>query len=109
MLFYVLLNEEFPQCICPMCISMLKMIFKFIRQFEETQKTLKNTFGKTPTYELHEQDNAQEIKKENVNVIENTDDTAPVEIIFGANKFNLKDVFVIEEAQTEKCSFRGIS
>ncbi|XP_018576695.1 zinc finger protein 62-like [Anoplophora glabripennis] len=100
----ILLNEEFPQCICPMCISILKMSYKFVTQFETTQNKLSIQTGIYPIYRPHF---SQSQFQEDMNFENEREDDAPVEIIVGEQKFNLKDLFIVEEPEKEQCNFKG--
>ncbi|KAJ8985069.1 hypothetical protein NQ317_019752, partial [Molorchus minor] len=87
----VLIKEDLPQYICPVCISMLKITYKFVKQFNEAQETLSKKVGKDCTsYELYKNDvKFENDEVENLNFKETS---APVEIIFGETKYDLKDL-----------------
>lgn len=86
-----------------MCISILKMSYKFVTQFEATQHKLKKKTGIFPTYGPPQSDQLIE----DYNLTNGKEDDAPVEIIFGEQKFNLKDLLIVEEPEKEYCNFKG--
>lgn len=85
-----------------MCISILKMSYKFVIQFEATQNKLRKKTGIYPAYGPPEPNGLIE----DVSLSEK-EDAAPVEIIFGEQKFNLMDVLIVEEPEKEQCNFKG--
>lgn len=109
----MILKGSYPQYICPVCLSYLKIALKLILQFEESQEKINKLLGKQKPkpdsdvdndlykYEFLEEEN--DIKK-SIDVI---DDSTPVEVIFGKNKFRLSDLIVVEEEKKEKCNFSG--
>ncbi|VEN63770.1 unnamed protein product [Callosobruchus maculatus] len=41
----IVINPKYPQYICPICLSMLKMAYRFILNFKESQMQLEKTVG----------------------------------------------------------------
>lgn len=77
------------------------MSYKFVTQFEETQNELSIKTGIHPTYGPHLSQSSEDIE------LRNEREDAPVEIIIGEQKFNLKDVFIVEEPEKEQSNFKG--
>ncbi|KAJ8956512.1 hypothetical protein NQ318_019230 [Aromia moschata] len=101
----VLESGELPQYICPICVSMLKMTFKFVCQFEETQKKLMKKLGKS-TDELLKDGPSHGVKSD-MSDSDQKNDLATVEIIYRENKFDLKNVIVVEEENEEETNYRA--
>ncbi|KAG5884490.1 hypothetical protein JTB14_001285 [Gonioctena quinquepunctata] len=98
----VVLNGNYPESICPICTSILKMSYQFIRQFEESQRELEEKFNCTAKEEP--ETNCQEITSE---IKKEIDNTPNVELIFLNNKFSINDLLVVEKTEEEDSDFKG--
>ncbi|KAJ8918981.1 hypothetical protein NQ315_016885 [Exocentrus adspersus] len=108
----ILINENYPQCICPMCMSMLRMSYKFIIQFEKSHNWLNSSsrIDQSSTYE-HELPHSPFNKLEyedDEHSVQNKSNESPVEIIIGKQKFSLNDLLIVEEPEKEdRNNFNG--
>ncbi|XP_023029463.1 uncharacterized protein [Leptinotarsa decemlineata] len=93
----IVVNGDYPENICPVCASVLKMAFEFIKQFKESQLELRKRFN----HDLSEPEFDGSVKREK------EDNTPNVELIFQNNKFNINDLLVVEKQETENCTFEG--
>ncbi|CAH1963324.1 unnamed protein product [Acanthoscelides obtectus] len=84
------LHPKLPQCICPVCMSMLKMAYRFIVQFKDSQTKLKNEMNIEPI------DNQMtvEIQPEHSN---RNSKNGEVEVIVDENRYDLNDIVYVEE------------
>lgn len=101
-MFQIVLHDEYPKYICPICFSILKISLKFIYQFQESENTLKTKLGESNVLSPQEDNEKIKSKYSPEYQIE-----APVEVIYGENKFNLSDLLVVETAEEENCNFKG--
>lgn len=79
-----------------MCLSFLKLSYKLITQYEQSQKLLQNYFG-TESGHIQNLPNCEADK---------TSERAPVELISGNSRYNIKDVFVVDQ-QKERPKYDG--
>lgn len=79
------------------------MSAKFIYQFEDSQSKLNNIFGKTSSVPLSQKvcDNRSQLNSP-------ASVKAPVELIYGENKYSLTELLVVENAEDgNNCEFQG--
>lgn len=97
-------DGNYPSYVCSMCLSMLNLSYRLIVQFEKSQKLLEKYFTK------HGLKNNRQIRPENeseeINRHEEPSD-APVELILGENKFDVKDILIIEDEKQDDNQFDG--
>lgn len=106
------MKEAYPQYICPICLSFLKMALKFILQFEESQIKIDKILGiHLSESNLDAKDNERfkllDKETEGFKNVENKNDVTPVEVIYGENKFSLSDLILVEEEEKEGNNFSG--
>ncbi|XP_050300870.1 zinc finger protein 287-like isoform X2 [Anthonomus grandis grandis] len=101
----VLLNDNYPNTVCGMCFELLKISYDFVQQYKSSMEKLREQFGEV------NQDSERKLAQENVEEdakrqISNGKH-APVEILVGNEKFNIKDILIVEEDTEESPDFQG--
>lgn len=79
------------------------MSVKFIYQFEDNQSKLNDIFNKNNSVSLSSQKDCK--NKSELNSVKSGD--APVELIYGENKYSLTELLVVENADDDNCDFQG--
>lgn len=83
----ILLDTFLPSQICGVCYSLLNLAYKFIVDFESTDKLLKKRFK-----EIDMEEERTQLKKKK----------APVELITSDARFDVRDVVIVEEDDSRK-------
>nr|CAI5861254.1 unnamed protein product [Callosobruchus analis] len=95
----IILHPKFPQYICPLCMSVLKMAYSFIIQFKESQATLEKKLNIESFFDNEEDiENKLERTKKNLKGSE-------VELIVDNKKYDLGDIMYIENDQVGETRF----
>ncbi|XP_056638265.1 zinc finger protein 239-like [Diorhabda sublineata] len=98
----VKLDGKYPESICPMCVSFLKMALQFITQFKDSQKKLKDIFNNsTPAY----YDTSEINCDKSVNKIKNSDSS--VELIIKDQSYSLNELVVVENPESEEQDYKS--
>lgn len=103
----VKLDGKYPESICPMCVSFLKMALQFITQFKDSQKRLQNIFkNSTPAF-YHSIETGGNCEKP-VNKTKNSNsDLSSVELIIKDQTYSLNELVVVENPDSEEHDFKG--
>lgn len=84
--FQISSNSNYPSYICSICLGMLDVTYKFVQRFQISDIILKKYF------QSHEEEN------ENFTLTsgKSPQNNATVELIAGSNKYDVKDIVVVE-------------
>jgi uncharacterized Zn-finger protein len=105
----VLDDAKLPSKVCQMCLSLLKISYEFQVQFKNSQRLLENVKEASTKkivdlkHKFCEESAYAKSQDKQLKALS----AAPVELIYGENKFDLGDVVVIEEEKEEDFSFEG--
>lgn len=84
-----------------MCLGLLKISYNFKIQFINSEKVLFGHFKKTLNPVLDDYENSG-TKNDDI-----SNKPSPVEIIVGPNKYDLKDILIVEEENPDQETFKG--
>lgn len=92
------MTEDFPENICNMCHSLLRIAQQFQTQFKHSQDTLRIKCNASPVKSL---------ENFNIKCEETEEEKAPVELIFSGQSCSITDLLIVEDCEEEKSDFSG--
>ncbi|XP_028133176.1 zinc finger protein 239 isoform X1 [Diabrotica virgifera virgifera] len=105
----VKMEENYPESICPVCVSILKMCYQFVTQFEESQRKLELMFKKSTVAYFDSEKLEKEKVVEAVNLARKQGGfkESNVQIIIKNEKYSLTDLVVVEDPESEEHNYEG--
>ncbi|XP_072380244.1 uncharacterized protein [Diabrotica undecimpunctata] len=105
----VKIEDNYPESICPVCVSMLKMCHQFITQFEESQRKLELMFKKSSVAYFDSEKLQEEKVVEAISLARKQANykESNVQIIIKNEKYSLNDLIVVEDPESEEHNYEG--